>query len=60
VLGGGRLRAPPVADAASNKEWQRSKFCEANSEEKFSGTATGFLRQRLKKITHRVAGLYII
>ena len=22
----GRLRAPPVADAASKKEWQRSKF----------------------------------
>ena len=25
---GGRLRAPPVADTASNKEWQRSKFGE--------------------------------
>ena len=24
--GQGRLRAPPVADTASNKEWQRSKF----------------------------------
>ena len=35
------LRALPVADEASNKEWQRSKFCEANSEQKISGTATG-------------------
>ena len=26
VGGQGRLRAPPVADTASNKEWQRSKF----------------------------------
>ena len=25
---GGQLRAPPVADAASSKEWQRSKFRE--------------------------------
>ena len=25
---GGRLRALPVADTASNKEWQRSKFRE--------------------------------
>ena len=25
---GGRLRAPPVAEEASKKEWQRSKFCE--------------------------------
>ena len=24
---GGRLRAPPVAEEASKKEWQRSKFC---------------------------------
>ena len=23
----GRLRALPVADEASNKEWQRSEFC---------------------------------
>ena len=25
---GGRLRAPPVTEEASKKEWQRSKFCE--------------------------------
>ena len=25
---GGRLRAPPVAEKASKKEWQWSKFCE--------------------------------
>ena len=37
----GRLRPPPVADEGSKKEWQRSKFCEANSEQKISGTATG-------------------
>ena len=37
----GRLRALPVADEASKKEWQRSKFCEADSEQKISGTATG-------------------
>ena len=37
----GRLRALPVADEASNKEWQRSKFCVANSKQKISGTATG-------------------
>ena len=37
----GRLRPPPVADEGSKKEWQRSKFCEANSERKISGTATG-------------------
>ena len=30
-----------MADEASKKEWQRSKFCEANSEQKISGTATG-------------------
>ena len=24
----GRLRAPPAAEEASKKEWQRSKFCE--------------------------------
>ena len=24
----GRLRAPPAAEKASKKEWQRSKFCE--------------------------------
>ncbi len=37
----GRLRALPVADEASKEEWQGSKFCEANSERKISGTATG-------------------
>ena len=37
----GRLRPPPVADEGSKKEWQRSKFCEADSEQKISGTATG-------------------
>ncbi len=31
VLKWGRLRAPPGADAASNKEWQRSKFGDAFS-----------------------------
>jgi len=30
-----------MADEESKKEWQRSKFCEANSERKISGTATG-------------------
>ena len=29
------------SDEASNKEWQRSKFCAANSKQKISGTATG-------------------
>ena len=28
------------SDKGSNKEWQRSKFCEANSEPKILGTAT--------------------
>lgn len=28
----GRLRALPVADEASNKEWQRSKFSNDNAE----------------------------
>ena len=37
----GRLRALPVAEKASKKEWQRSKFGEANSEQQISGTATG-------------------
>ena len=37
----GRLRALPVADEASNKEQPRSKFCEANSKQKISGTALG-------------------
>ena len=37
----GRLRALPVADEASNKEWQRSKLCEASSEQTILGTATG-------------------
>ena len=41
LLVGGRLRAPPVADKASKKEWQRSKFCEATSERKISGTLAG-------------------
>ena len=41
VLKWGRLRALPVADEASKEEWQRSKFCEANSKQKISGTATG-------------------
>ena len=31
----GRLRARPVDETASNKEWQRSKFCVANSKQKF-------------------------
>ena len=31
----GRLRALPVADEASNKEWQRSKFVGAPSRNKF-------------------------
>ena len=31
----GRLRALPVADEASNKEWQRSKLCEANASKQF-------------------------
>ena len=31
----GRLRALPVADTASNKEWQRSKFCERNANKEF-------------------------
>ena len=30
-----------MADTARQKEWPRSKFCEANSEQKISGTATG-------------------
>ena len=40
VLEWGHLRALSVADAASNKEWQRSKFL---SEQRFEilGTATG-------------------
>ncbi len=37
----GRLRVLPVADEASNKEWQRSKFGEANSEQQILITATG-------------------
>ena len=37
----GRLRALPVADEASKKEWQRSKFGEAKSEQQILGTATG-------------------
>jgi len=41
ITGGGRLRALPAADEASKKEWQRSKFCAANSERRISGTATG-------------------
>ena len=31
----GRLRAPPVADKASKKEWQRSKFGESTASNKF-------------------------
>ena len=37
----GRLRALPVADKASKKEWQRSKFGEPVGEQQISGTATG-------------------
>ena len=37
----GRLRALPVADDASNKEWQRSKLCEVSNELTILGTATG-------------------
>ncbi len=37
----GRLRPPPVAEEGSKKEWPRSKFCEANSEQKISGTRAG-------------------
>ena len=37
----GRLRALPVAEEASKKEWQRSKFCEANSERKNFGHRNG-------------------
>lgn len=37
----GRLRPPPVADEGSKKEWPRSKFGDANSEQQISGTATG-------------------
>ena len=46
VLKWGRLRALPVAEQASNKEWQRSKFGEANSEQQILGTATGSKRRR--------------
>ena len=35
------MRAPPGADAASNKEWQRSKFGDVLAEQQISGTATG-------------------
>ena len=31
----GRLRAPPAADEASNKEWQRSKSCERKANKRF-------------------------
>ncbi len=37
----GRLRARPVDDTASNKEWPRSKFDEAQASNKFWATATG-------------------
>ena len=37
----GRLRALPVADKASNKEWPRSKLIGATSRNKFRVTATG-------------------
>ncbi|MBQ2729843.1 MAG: hypothetical protein IJF69_03625, partial [Clostridia bacterium] len=43
---GGRLRALPVADEASNKEWQRStigKWRQPAQTE--SGTATGLVRR---------------
>jgi len=33
----GRLRALPVADKASNKEWPRSKFGEPNGEQQILG-----------------------
>ena len=32
---GGRLRAPPVAEEASKKEWQWSKFCERLANKEF-------------------------
>ena len=41
----GRLRPPPVADEGSKKEWPRSKFGDANSEQQISGTATGIVRR---------------
>ena len=28
----GRFRAPPVADAARNKEWRNKEYCEVNNE----------------------------
>ena len=37
----GRLRARPVDNTASNKEWQRSKFVEAKAEQQILGTVTG-------------------
>ena len=37
----GRLRALPVADEASKKEWQRSNKSSTHGCEDFSGTATG-------------------
>ena len=37
----GTFATAAVADEGSKKEWQRSKFCKANSEQKISGTATG-------------------
>ena len=39
------MRPPPVADEGSKKEWQRSKFGDANSEQQISGTATGIVRR---------------
>ena len=34
-----------MAEQASKKEQQRSKFCAANSKQKISGTATGIVRR---------------
>ena len=39
------MRPPPVADEGSKKEWPRSKFDDANSEQQISGTATGIVRR---------------
>ena len=49
----GRLRAPPGADKASKKEWQRSKNARKGvSPKHFSGTATGNGLDRSEHITY--------
>ena len=50
----GRLRALPVADEASNKEWQRSKFLHG-SDKKFrepQQDITGLTRNIVGSVTH--------